>query len=125
MPNGGWQCKARSREDSPGSRVHVAFGSTIPGIRRTFCEAEITIVASLVVPLVTPIDEVQVHRCFILAAMIMCAQTESLSRNGKFAMFVHFPGFMGTRWFQKTTDLRPTVRNRSRSPLWCGARRRR
>ena len=91
--------------------ANVAFGSTIPSMRRTFCEAEIPIVASLVVPLVTPIHEVQVHPCFVVAALIMCAQTESLSRNGKCAMFVHFPEFVGTRWLQKTTDIRPVVRN--------------
>ena len=92
---------------------------------RTFFQTDVSVVFFLVVPLVTPIDEEQVHPCFVVAALIMCAQTESLSRNGKCAMFVYFPELMGTKWLQKTTDIRPIVRNRSRSPQWCGAPRRR
>ena len=104
--------------------ANVAFGNTIPGMRRTFCEADIPVVASLVVPLVIPINEVQMEPRLRMAALIICAQTESLSRDGKCAMFAHFPEFLGTRWLQKTSDIRPIVRNGSRSPQWCGARRR-
>ena len=40
-------------------------------------------------------------------------------------MFANFPEFLRTRWLQKTTDIRPIVRDGSGSPQWCGDRRRR
>ena len=42
--------------------ANVTFGSTIPRIRRTFCEANVPLVASLVVPLLTPV-KTPVLRC--------------------------------------------------------------
>ena len=38
--------------------ANVAFESTISRIRRAFFEANVPIVVSLMVPLVTPVDEV-------------------------------------------------------------------
>ena len=40
-------------------------------------------------------------------------------------MLMHFPKSIRTRWFQKTADVCPVVRKRSRSPQWRGARWRR
>ena len=39
-------------------------------------------------------------------------------------MFVHFPKALGARGLEKTTDIRPVVRDGSGSPQWWGARRR-
>ena len=40
-------------------------------------------------------------------------------------MLVHFPKSIRTRWFEKSADVCPVVRNGSWSPQWCGARWRR
>ena len=37
-------------------------------------------------------------------------------------MLIHFPKSIRTRWFEKSTDVCPVVRNGSKSPQWCGAR---
>ena len=34
-------------------------------------------------------------------------------------MLMHFPKALRTRWFEKSTDVCPHVRNGSRSPQWC------
>ena len=40
-------------------------------------------------------------------------------------MLVHFPKSIRARWFEKSADICPVVRNGSRSPQWWGARWRR
>ena len=50
--------------------ANVTFGSTISRIRRTFCEANVPVVASLMVPLVTPVNEVQMKPRLMMAALI-------------------------------------------------------
>ena len=40
-------------------------------------------------------------------------------------MLMHLPKALRTRWFEKSTDVCPHVRNGSRSPQWCAARWRR
>ena len=37
-------------------------------------------------------------------------------------MLIHFPETLGAKWFEKSADVGPIVRNGSRSPQWCGAR---
>ena len=37
-------------------------------------------------------------------------------------MFVHFPETLRARWFVKSADVCPIVRNGTWSPQWCGAR---
>ena len=37
--------------------ANVTFGSTFSRIRRAFCEANVPVAASLMVPLVTPVNE--------------------------------------------------------------------
>ena len=51
----------------------MTFGSTISRIRRTFCEANVPVVASLMVPLVTPVNEVQMKPRLMMAALIIGA----------------------------------------------------
>ena len=53
--------------------ANVTFGNTISRIRRTFYEADIPVVASLVVPLVTPVNEVQMKPRLMMAALIIGA----------------------------------------------------
>ena len=51
----------------------VTFGSTISRIRGTFLEANVPVVASLMVPLVTPVNEVQMKPRLMMAALIIGA----------------------------------------------------
>ena len=41
------------------------------------------------------------------------------------AMLVQFPKTLRARWFEKSGDVCPLVRNGTRPPQWCGARWRR
>ena len=40
-------------------------------------------------------------------------------------MFVHFPKTLRAKWFEKSADVGPIVRNGTWSPQWCGAQWRR
>ena len=51
--------------------ANVTFGNTISRIRRTFCEANVPVVASLMVPLVTPVNEVQMKPRLMMAALVI------------------------------------------------------
>ena len=53
--------------------ANVAFGSTFSRTRRTFFEANVPVVVSLMVPLVTPVKEVQMKPNFMMAALIIGA----------------------------------------------------
>ena len=53
--------------------ANVTFGSTISRIRRTFREVNVPVVASLMVPLVTPVNEVQMKPRPMMAALIIGA----------------------------------------------------
>ena len=50
---------------------------------------------------------------------------QGISAGWKCTMLVHFPRTLRARWFEKSADVCPMVRNGSRSPQWCGARWRR
>ena len=48
--------------------ANVRFGSSISRIRSTFCEANVPVVVSLMVPLITPVNEVQMKPRLMMAA---------------------------------------------------------
>ena len=94
----------------------VTIWSSISRPLWSFLEANVPVVVSLMVPLITPIDEIQVEPRLMMAALITGTCTENLSRNGKGAVFVHFPESQGARRLKKTTDVPPVVRDGSGSP---------
>ena len=53
--------------------ANVAFGSSISRTRRTFFEANVPVVGNLMVPLVTPVNEVQMKPRLMMAALIIGA----------------------------------------------------
>ena len=73
-------------------------------------------------PPVVPIHEVQMKPCFVMA-------TNSVGRKPSvfrgITMLMHLPKAVRTRWFEKSADVCPIVRNGSRSTQWWGARWRR
>ena len=85
----------------------MTFLSSLARTRWSFLEANVPVVVSLMVPLVTPINEVQMKPRLIMAALITGAQTESLSRFRESAMFADFPESLSARGLKKTTDIRP------------------
>ena len=88
-------------------------------------EGHVPIIVALPGPSVAPVDGVQMKPCFMMATLIIRSQAECFSWDGECTMLVHFPKSIRTRWFEKSTDVCPVVRNGSRSPQWCGARWRR
>ena len=76
-------------------------------------------------PGIAPVDKIEMKPCFVMATLISRSQTECSSRDGECTMLVHFPKSIRARWFEKSADVCPVVRNGSRSPQWCGARWRR
>ena len=62
---------------------------------------------------------------FVMAALIIRSQAKSFPRDGEGTMFVHSPKVLRIRWFEKSTDVCPVVRDGSGSPQRCGARWRR
>ena len=76
------------------------------------------IVVVVLGPSVVPIYEIQVKPCLVMAALIGWSQAECFSWDGECTMLMHFPKSMRTRWFEKTADVCPIVRNGSRSPQW-------
>ena len=99
----------------------LRFGALLPETRWTFLEANVPVVVSLMVPLVTPVNEVQMKPRLMMAALITGAQTEYRES----AMFANPPESLRAGGLKKTTDVRPIVRDGSGSPQLCGARRRR
>ena len=53
--------------------TRIAFGSTISRTRRTLFEANVPGVVSLMVPLVTPVNEVQMKPRLMMTALIIDA----------------------------------------------------
>ena len=61
----------------------------------------------------------------MMATLIIRSQAECFRGDGQGTIFIHFPRALRTRWFEKSTDVCPVVRNGSRSPQRWGARWRR
>ena len=72
-----------------------------------------------------PVDDVQMKPSFMMATLIVRSQAKYFPWNGECTILIHFPKTLRVRWFEKSADVCPIVRNGSRSPQWCGARWRR
>ena len=120
-----WLLPHDESEWSLKTSLMLRFLSSISRTRWSFLEANAPVVVSLMVPFVIPIDEMQMKPRLMMAALITGTQTKNLSRSGKGTMFVHFPKTLRARWFEKSADVGPIVRNGSRSPQWWRARWRR
>ena len=53
------------------------------------------------------------------------SQAKCFPWDGECTMLMHVPKALRARWFEKSTDVFPQVRNGSRSPQWCAVRWRR
>ena len=60
-----------------------------------------------------------------MAGLVIWSQAESFPGYRESTMQVDFPEALSARWFEKSTDVCPIVRNGSKSPQWCGAQWRR
>ena len=103
----------------------ISLLSTVWRIRRSFLEANVPVVVSLIGPFVVPINKMQMKPRPVMAALIIRSQAKSFPRDGECTMLIHFPETLRAGWHEKSTDVCPVVRDGSGSPQWCGARWRR
>ena len=73
-------------------------------------------------PRVAPINKVQMKPGFMMATLTIRSQAECFPRSGESTMLIHFLKALRARWFEKSADVCPHVRNGSRSPEWWAAR---
>ena len=123
--NGNFDRLVASQELFVGWRTHraCALSNTDRSLVacRSFFERDVPIIVVLLGPPVAPIDTVQMKPGFMMATLISRSQAECSSWDGECTMLMHFPKSMRIRWFEKSADVCPHVRNGSRSPQWCAA----
>ena len=87
----------------------MTFLSSISRARWPFLEANVPVVVSLMIPLIVPINDVQMMPRLMMAALVAGTSTKSLSRFCESTMLVHFPETLRARGLKKTTDVGPVV----------------
>ena len=61
------------------------------------------IMFTLLGPSVTPVDEIQMKPCLMMATLISRSQAECSTWEGECTVHAHLPKSIGTRWFEKST----------------------
>ena len=100
--------------------ANVAFGSTIPSMRRKFCEGEIPIIASLVVPLVTPVNEVQNETTSHDGSFDHVRSNRELVGEWKMRHVCSLSRISGKQVASENHIHPPNVCYGAKSPQWCG-----
>ena len=100
----------------------ISLLSTERRTRRSFLEANVPVVVSLIGPFVVSINKLKMKQPLMMAALIIRSQAKRFPREGECTMLIYFPETLRAWWFEKSTDVCPLVRDGSRSPQWCGAR---
>ena len=62
------------------------------------------------IPLVVPINEVQMKPRLTMTTLIIRSQANRFPRDGDGTMLIHSPETLRAGWFEKSTDVCPVVR---------------
>ena len=89
---------------------------------RSFFQGNALLIHILLGPSVAPADRIQMKPRFMMTTLIIRSQAECFPRDGACTMLIQFPKALRTRWFEKSADVCPHVRNGSTSPQWWVAR---
>ena len=100
----------------------ASFGIPVCAFCGSFFQGNTLLMHFSLGPCVAPINKVQMKPRFVMAALVGGTWTKGFPRDGKCTMFVHFPKTLRARWFEKSADVCPIVRNGTWSSQWCGAR---
>ena len=98
----------------------TSFGISVSAVHGSFFQGNAWLICILPGPRVAPNHKNQMNPRFVMAALIIRSQAKCVPWDGECTMLNHFPETLTARWFEKSADVGPIVRNGTRSPQWCG-----